>query len=78
LGCIFSEIFQRTVFSPEKLKYLFKGDSCFPLSPVNQKENGSQMNISEDDQMIKIMQELGVNERETQFINSPASKNYIR
>ena len=33
IGCILSEVFQKTVRAKEDVNFLFQGDSCFPLSP---------------------------------------------
>jgi serine/threonine protein kinase len=46
LGCVLSEVYQRTVRNKDKADILFGGDSCFPLSPVVDEENPNEVVIS--------------------------------
>jgi len=55
LGCIFSEIIQKTAKSKEELEVLFYGDSCFPVSPNNNNSNNEVMMITPYDIMISII-----------------------
>ena len=72
-GCILGELLLNFVENNEKTsktdrlsaKYLFPGDSCYPLSPCHQpKQNldgdgiAEQLNLSQDDQLIKILELL--------------------
>lgn len=42
LGCLLSSVFQKTVRGKDDLTILFNGDSCFPLSPVEQGSSGDE------------------------------------
>lgn len=58
IGCILGEMLMKQpahtdTLQPKQNELMFKGKSCFPLSPT---ENGS---ICEDDQLNKILQALG-------------------
>lgn len=68
LGCIFSEL-AYIWDNPENEvsdRYLFKGSSCYPLSPVHNKaENTDVMKVSSDDQIVKILERLGPQPDET-------------
>jgi hypothetical protein len=60
LGCIFAELlytWQDGDQDPSK-RYLFKGNSCYPLSPVHSETN-DEVNISSKDQMLLILKKLG-------------------
>lgn len=59
LGCLLSEVFQKTVKKSDKIKILFNGDSCFPHSPAPGFEQSKELNITSEDQMIKIISTLG-------------------
>lgn len=62
IGCILSEVFQKTVKSKIDIEALFLGDSCFPISPMNgvNQNPDEEINISQHDQFIKIIQILGI------------------
>ena len=46
--------------STAKSKIMFRGDSCFPISPLKQEEEDeSNIQISINDQIIKILEVVG-------------------
>ena len=63
LGCVFAEL--AYVYEPEvkdtSKRFLFKGSSCYPHSPKEMEANqdGKDVNISSNDQLIKILETLG-------------------
>ena len=63
IGCIFAEL--AYMWDNEnnlaEERYLFKGTSCFPLSPVNNTDtkNGTEYTVSENDQIVLILETLG-------------------
>lgn len=59
IGCIVSEVLQKMVKGPSQIEALFSGDSCFPVSPI-QKMKEEEFVISENDQIIKIVDSLGI------------------
>ena len=77
LGCIFSEIFQKTVEEDDNICQLFVGDSCYPLSPVNKPKKTDKMIISTEDQLIEIMKTLGVKDKDFEYIKNEPSYEYI-
>ena len=59
IGCVIAEIIYMWNQDCEvDDRYLFKGTSCYPLSPVY-KETSSKIVIEETDQMCKILQSVG-------------------
>ena len=51
-------------------RFAFKGDSCFPLSPVNDPdESDEDNNISKNDQMIKILIYINPDDEDLSFIH---------
>ena len=63
-GCVLSElIYCQDVYiakgASPKDRYLFRGDSCFPLSPFKQKDGSKEENVSKDDQLRVILKTLG-------------------
>jgi hypothetical protein len=65
----------------KKDRFLFPGQSCFPLSPCKEPSNvdtKSQNVISENDQLIKILELLGpLEEKDSSFVNSPNVLQYL-
>jgi len=78
IGCLIHELayftFKDSNFDPKK-RYLFKGTSCFPLSPCEKNDNEKDEKkeretdksneekvhvISKDDQNLVILKDLGV------------------
>ncbi len=70
-GCILFELIQFTIktgtskeFSNDR--YLFKGKSCFPLTPIDKKNDDLEMDgvtdgvVGQHDQMNVILRGLGV------------------
>ena len=63
LGCVFAELVY--VFRPENKdpskRFLFKGTSCYPQSPrkMSSDQDETEVNISSNDQLIKILETLG-------------------
>ena len=63
LGCIFAELMY--TWSPgcnvSKERYLFKGNSCYPLTPIGGAKNQEDGvgTVSHKDQLICILQVLG-------------------
>ena len=81
-GCIFAELLNFTVEyreeQPDKSKrYLFKGGSCFPISP-GRESDGQQdgvITIEDNDQIIKIAEVIGPL-KDTEFL-SKQSQQYV-
>jgi len=79
MGCILSELLHGTQEYEGKSEYkqderfLFPGSSCFPLSPcddMNEEANQEQPQVnivSQNDQMIKILEVLGKQESHTDY-----------
>ena len=75
-GCIFAELLNFTVdyreLVPDRYqRYLFKGGSCFPISPgcgdESKKQNGV-ITIEDNDQIIKIAEVIGPI-KDTEFLS---------
>ena len=81
IGCIMAELIY--VWSAKNSKtgndrYLFKGSSCYPLSPKSSKHNSKgEVNISINDQLIKILEILGPQELNELNFFDDHSKHYI-
>ena len=64
LGCVFAElayVYQNKEKEDTSKRFLFKGTSCYPHSPKEMKQGlGQDVNISSNDQLIKIIETLGV------------------
>ena len=88
LGCTFAELAvlqnsNQQMISNQKSKSIFKGTSCFPLSPravnltVGQAQNDKK-SISKNDQLVKILQILPtVKKCDLESFSSEACK-YVR
>lgn len=57
---------------------MFPGDSCYPISPkIPEEEN--RVKISGDDQLMKIIETLGVpNEDDISFLKDSSASNYLK
>ena len=88
IGCILFEIMNCTVKkktndsskkSLVKAKIIaFKGDSCYPLSPVKQKDGSENIQISQNDQMFKIFEKLGQSDDfDLSFVKNEVLLKYI-
>ena len=64
LGCIFAEVVWTWSSSkPDpNSRYLFKGYSCYPLSPSYKSEKETK--ISKSDQLIKILETIGLQDED--------------
>ena len=58
LGCILGEMLNCMSIKDVEKRFLFPGESCYPLTPCGVKS--SEINIvSQEDQMKKILETLG-------------------
>jgi serine/threonine protein kinase len=85
VGCVLSEVFQKTVIPSNKIQALFPGDSCYPLSPYIEGQKHKEGNqepeealVSADDQMITILRSLKPRKYELTFTESEHAKKYIK
>ena len=59
LGCTFAELL-RCANSHRSSKVLFKGDSCFPISPCKGADVDGDINLVDtEDQLLKILSVVG-------------------
>jgi len=50
LGCIIIELCAKLLPDKNKgQKVLFKGSSCFPISPISSEDNGEEVIVDSDD-----------------------------
>jgi serine/threonine protein kinase len=86
LGCIVSDIvnssealLKQHPTSDVRQRCLFKGNSCFPLSPKKSGSDGSKSRVvSSGDQIIKILEILpALNSADKSFINDQSAIEYI-
>lgn len=87
-GCILAELllFQKRKSTEKRTNSLdeqimFPGDSCFPLSPVaSAKKSACEgIEVSSDDQLLKILEVLGApEEADCEFISSEWTRNYLQ
>lgn len=52
LGCLLSEVFQKTAIPANKIQALFPGDSCYPLSPFVDKQQEDAQKKSEEEALV--------------------------
>jgi mitogen-activated protein kinase 1/3 len=85
LGCILGELLycaQRFSSKPDfdnKVRFLFQGDSCFPISPQKAQPDKNQETVSSGDQIIKICQHLrSLDDKDFSFVSDPVISGYIR
>jgi serine/threonine protein kinase len=101
LGCIIHELIQYLQYNRgeqnfrkefQRIRYLYQGNSCFPLSPCDKndddkdkkdktdKDNDEKVHvISKDDQNLVILKDLGVQtEIDLSFLTSKHAINYVR
>lgn len=60
---------------------MFPGDSCFPLSPVSSAKKSfcEGIEVSSDDQLLKILEVLGQpEEADCEFISNEWTRNYLQ
>jgi mitogen-activated protein kinase 1/3 len=74
LGCVFAELVYSFGSGDQNgsKRYLFKGTSCYPQSPkpISSGQNVKDVNISSNDQLIKILETLGeLSPSDTEFLN---------
>ena len=83
VACIMAELMFKAEagFSAvsETQKVLFKGDSCFPFSPVKCKKEDENVNsVSQNDQLLKILRILGKQDKKDyDFIKDEKIKVYF-
>ena len=61
---------------------MFKGDSCYPISPYEDKNNksldpNSEPIVDSKDQMIKILSKMNIEKRDLSFCNGVDHLKYI-
>lgn len=100
LGCIIHELIQYLQYSRgeanfkkefQRIRYLYQGNSCFPLSPCDKNDDDKDKKdadpnddekvhiISKDDQNLVILKDLGVqSEADLSFLTSKHAINYVR
>lgn len=78
LGCIFAEVaWTWSSNQPDpNSRYLFKGFSCYPLSPSYRDEKETK--ISRNDQLIKILETIGPQDDEQLRFLNPVADAYVR
>jgi serine/threonine protein kinase len=54
-GCVISEIIQQLVCEENKNKILFKGSSCYPISPTTGQNDENVKQIDSNDQLLMIL-----------------------
>lgn len=83
LGCILAELIycsqdysKRPGFDNKK-RFIFQGDSCFPISPKKTNDSTKE-SVSSGDQIIKICQRLrDLDHNDFSFISDPIIKEYV-
>lgn len=85
LGCVFAEMIYCTdAYKNEKNslenRFMFPGNSCFPLSPCDQMSKNSDKNVnivSQNDQLKKILDQLGFqDEYDLSFLTDDSAIDY--
>jgi mitogen-activated protein kinase 1/3 len=80
LGCIFAELLGK-IKGNVSIGPLFRGQSCFPLSPMIVECQNNQMSVSYDinDQLLTIFKVLGTpKDSELTFISRQDALNYVK
>lgn len=85
IGCILFELLQATKLMKmeEHNPVLFPGNSCYPLSPIidreeSQKNNFNKLYVDKDDQLIKIVQKLSdLDNHDLSFISDEKGREYV-
>jgi len=81
MGCVISEIFQATVSDTEGREAMFIGDSCYPISPMAEKDQNIQKKpaqVSQDDLLFKVIQSVGKDQVDWSFVDCKFSKDYMK
>ena len=82
LGCLLSLVFQKTVRSGEDILMLFNGDSCFPMSPIEQSGESDQemdkYNVSSNDHLLEIISGLNLKEKDGRCYKNLESYDYLK
>lgn len=75
-GCCLYELLSMSKEHNDQ-KYMFPGDSCYPLSPKNRSvQNLNQVSV--DDQICVIIKKIDqIDENDTVYIKKPQSKEYV-
>lgn len=60
-GCILGELIKFTDSNRKNMKHtqMFKGTSCYPLSPCKDNKDNQIPTVSKNDQIFKILETLG-------------------
>ena len=82
IGCIFFELawVQDREENDPSNRFLFMGRSCHPLSPMKRKKDNldpTTLEISEDDQIFKILEILGPVPKKTLGLLSKDQQQYL-
>lgn len=80
MGCIFAELLAKVEGSKEERKSLFQGDSSYPISPNRQVDEVTKgFRVSKQDQMAKIVEVLGVPDKEQlSFVSDVQAEDFVR
>lgn len=68
-------VYQKTHKTIDEIELPFCGDSCFPVSPIEQ--SGDECNVSNNDQMFSIIRVLNVTAKEANCFEKLQSFNYL-
>jgi serine/threonine protein kinase len=80
IGCILGEmayIWSANFKGDTNNRFLFKGSSCYPLSPSG-KSTDKEISISQNDQLIKILQILDNQSDDTLSCYPEDVQNYVK
>lgn len=80
LGCILGQMLNciDNKAVEESQQILFKGDSCYPISPLPMSYDGSQQPISSNDQLFRILKVLETpDELDQSFISDQETREYL-
>ena len=76
MGCLISEVFQRTAKEANYLEVLFDGDSCYPISRKHKPCKSDT--ISQHDQLFEIIRSIGPKNCDLGFIKKKNSSGYVQ
>ena len=78
LGCILHELIISQI-DPDIDRILFRGHSCYPLSPVKEYSNDELPEIEDTDQMMVILSHLrDLNEMDLSFIQEQETQLFVQ